>query len=636
LNDTVSETNLEFSEGLKVNNWNLDVDGALDKRKGATKLNAVSVGAGLAGNLLFHFKPMLGTARFIAVFGNELREWNTTTSLWDLLLQAGDSTAVRLAVAFRNLCYIQNGVAGDVPLVYAPDAGAPTVFRPGSPKPATAVSLAEIAGDMGDGQIRVRVRYVSPIDDSFFGDPDTLLGTLITTSGGSNGIRVTIPVYPGGAPPDFRVAKRIVERTKIGGAIFYKAATVNDNTTTTVDLTEDDDTIDANEIMPDSGLREVMPTLFPFVKFKNRIFGADPTDLGLIRFSEVDEFGLLPEAFSDGDYTHRLDITDEFDRPVACAPMGEYLIWYCGRSIHLMTCDIDGNTTSRRMGGYNLGIPSARGVLEIPDGHLVLTYKGLYLNNRMHMAHVGERTEKTWKALPKNKMEDAFLLHRYDRRQVKVVVPGDTISSQENDMALVYHYRRASNNPEGFPTRHAWAIHRGFKAKSGIVTRDDTTKLDLEMSLDYEGFAYTEDVGDTDAHDAGGLIVPEYQTGWIDCGDPRVVKEFFDIWVIISEGSDKVRLDWESDLGRGPDGGVDLASTDVLPQWDVAKWDEDVFPLSPSVILHSKLGEDGKNLYGKYLRLTFTQPAAQQTEGLNIVGIIMSWRPDRDRQDGSN
>lgn len=634
LNDTFSDIKLSPREALRATNVDLHVDGAVRKRKGSVKLNAVSVGSGKHTNLLYHFKPALGTARYVAAFGDELREWDGAN--WVLLYTGLDPEAIVLAEAYRNLLYLQNGT--DPPLVYAPHLGAPTVFRPGQPAPTGSITKdSDISGSIAAGDIKVRVRFISPIDDIFFGDPDTVDGTTITVTG-SGGVRLNIPTYAGGSSPDYRVAKRVVERTKVGpGGIFYSAAIVADNTTTTVDLTEDDDTVGANDIMPASGFREPTPTLFPFTTFRNRVIGADPTDLGLVRFSEIDEFGLLPEAFSDSFYTHRLDVMDALDEPVAVLPMGEYLNWYCGRSIHLMQIDASGNTVGRRLGGYRLGIPSARGVLELPDGHLIVTFKGLYLFTGTGMVHIGDRIEQTWADLPKQALDKMYMVHRYDKRQVKIVLPGATGSSLRNDLALLYHYRRTTANPEGFPTRHAWTVHQGFEAKSGLVARDETTKLDVELSGDYDGTVYTEDTGDTDAHDAAGKIVSEYQTGWLDMGDPRYVKEFEGLWVLVgTPGSDTLEVAWESDFGEGPDGSALLEPAQTLPKFGTAVFGTAVFPTGGSQWLYTFLGEDGVNAYGKYIRLNFTQVDAEQVRPFSILALIFSHVPTRARSDGSS
>jgi len=631
-NDTSSEINLAPNEARKIRNMDLHVDGSARKRGGAAALNLTPSGAGDECNLMVHFKPTGGVSEYVTALGDTLYKVSGATLV--SLLGGLDPTAIFLPVVNKNLLYLQNN--SDVPLVYAPHLSAPVVFRPGCPTPAAPTHNANIAGSIVAGTIKIRVRYISPISDVFVGEPSPELTHVMVAP--PSGVRINIPVHVPGAAPDHRVAKRQIERTIPGGGIFYIDQIVADNTTTTADLTVDDATLTAGDIGPLAGYREIPPTLYPWTRFGNRMVGADPANLGRVMFSEIDEFGILPEAFSSVWYTHQLDVGDELDAPIACLPMGEYLIWYCGRSIHLMAIDLNGNSYSRRLGGHELGIPSARGVIEIPDGHLVLTYKGLVITSRNYLlSHVGERVETTWEGIPKANLDKAYMVHRYDKRQIKIVAPGAGSSSTQNDFALLYHYRRSTANPEGFPTRHAWTFHDGFFAKSGMVTRDQVTKLDVEITGDYDGQLWTESVGDVDPRFAGGKIIAEYETGWRDLEAPNLTKDVEDIWVVIGDATvGKLRVDWASDFGKGPSGGASMVVATDLPRWDEAVWDTDMWPAFSSQILHTKAGQDGRNLYGKYIRLTFTQDEAEQDTPFSILAVIIRWKPTRDRDDGSS
>jgi hypothetical protein len=632
-NDTSSEINLADNEARKIRNMDLHVDGSARKRGGATVVNSSPSGASDECNLVFDFKPTAGTQHYVTALGDTLYKVDGVTLT--ALLSGLDPDAIWLPVANRNLLYLQNNV--DVPLVYAPHLSAPKVFRAGTPTPPTATHDSDIAGSIPAGDIVIRVRYISAIDDSFVGEPSPEF-THTMVGGPPSGVRISIPVHTPGAAPDHRVAKRQIERTVPDGGIFYIDQIVHDNTTTLVDLTSTDAVLTSGDIAPLASYREITPTLYPWTRYQNRMVGANPAVLGQIEFSEIDEFGILPEAFSSTWYTHQLDIGDDKDAPVACLRMGEYLIWYCGRSIHLMSIDLNGNSYSRRLGGHELGIPSARGVIEIPDGHLVLTFKGLVLVTKNYLvSHVGERIEKLWEELPKANLNESYMVHRYDKRQIKVVLPGRTSGSTKNDMAILYHYRRSTATPEGFPTRHGWTFHDGFFAKSGMVSRDPVTQLDTELSGDYSGQLWAESVGNADPRFAGGRIVTEYMTGWRDLDAPMLVKDIDDIWVVMGDATvGKLRVDWASDFGKGPSGGADMEVATDLPRWDEAEWDIDIWPALSSQILHTKAGEHGVNLYGRYIRLTFTQPEAEQTTPYSILAVIMRWKPSRDRDDGSS
>lgn len=622
-NDTFSDLALADDEGAIFHNVNLDRDGAVSKRKGATKFDATQVNAGSLITLLTQFRPTGGTAEILAAAGAHLKKWANPG--WTDLYAALTADLPLLSVPFKNLLYLNNGT--DVPLVYSPQvASGSKVWRAGVPRPASALTFnADIAGSIAAGTITARVRYVSPTDDSFVGEPDVDTGTVLTVSA-SGGVRINIPVFAG---TDFRVAKRVIERTIVGGGIFYIDGYVNDNTATTYDLTQSDAALLGNDIGPDIGSRNPPPTLWPFTRVNQRVIGYDPANFGKIVWSEIDEFGILPEAFPDANYIY-IEVEDQDDVPVACQKFGQYVVFYCGRSTHLVTVDDGGQGYQERVAGENPGITSPRGVVELPFGHLLWTYKGPYLFDAQTFVPIGERIESFWKTVDPLMLSNLWTVHRYDRKQVKFIL-GATGASRLNT-AAVYHYRRASLNPEGMPVGHAWTIHDGFEASTGLIARDRITKKDVEYSGDYSGYVWIEDVTDADQRATANAIVAEFQTKWLDAGQPDFVKFFIDAWVVMQrEGAGQVTCQWETDFGGGPSGSATLEITQGAAIWDTAQFDVDVFAGGLNEVLHIALGQDGVGAYGKYIRFRFDNDVANAP--FTILGIVLKWQLERDRND---
>lgn len=638
VNDTVSDIRVSPREATKARNVDLSRDGAVTKRKGAVRQNGSSAQTGEVG-MVFQFLPTGLASRLVVAVGQTIQEWDGANG-WTVLQSGLTANQVVLPVPFRHLLYLFNN--SNNPMVYWPGApSSPYIFRPGAPAPGVLTDAGDIAGSVGSPghKFRVRIRFVSAIDAIDFGEPYPDEGVEITL-GASGGRRLTIPTYPhSGTPFDYRINRRIVERTTAGvspGAYFYLDGYVNDNSTTTYDITQADSALLENELMPDVGFRNSMPSLWPAIQYKQRIVGADPTDLGKIRWSEIDEFGLLPNAFVDGFNEQYLDIEDAGDAPVMVLKFGEYLAWYCGRSVHLMHIDEGGVADVRRVGGHALGFPSPRAGVELPGlGHLVWSYKGPYFFTGELFIPAGERIERTLGTIPKGQLAAMFALHRSqeDRRQVVFVMPGP--NSVENNLAAKYHYRRVTLNPEGFPTQHAWTFDDNFAAKSGTIALDSANS-EIEYVGDYDGRMFRRDLGESDQQHPGGSesIEAEYRTGWLDMDLPHQVKTFEDVWVIVSgEGANIISLEWETGFGAGPSGSAELELVGDQALWDTAVWDTAVWALGESVVRHAKMGVHGINAWGRYIRFRWANYNAG--EPWQVVGMIVKYSIDRDRDDAS-
>jgi hypothetical protein len=626
-NDTASEINVPTREGLHLNT-DLDKDGSVSRRKGALKQNDPTFGANDECSLIYQFNPTGGAARLLLAFGQKLKDWNGGAPVD--LYTALSNNKILLAVPFRNLLYLSNGV--DPLLVYGPDiAGNPKVWKAGVPPPVLAhgaiAKTLDVAGNIAvNGNILVRVRYVGPVDDIHFGEPYPEAGQTIAITnagGGAGGCRISIPIYPAGAAPDHRVAKRLIERTTVGGGRFFLDGYVNDNVTATYDITQSDAALLANEEMPDVGRRLVPPKLFPIVFYRNRIVGVDVDRFGRLRWSEIDEFGINSEAYPEL-YFKDLDVQDLQDAPQALAVLEDWLIAYCGRSAHL--CDIDdgGEGASNPIAGWEMGVAGPRAVAVLPGaGHLVGTYKGIFLFAAGGPIPVSDKIEKTVLEIPKSKLADMFTLHRYDRRQVVFIVPRVDDVNKVGDR-LVYHYRRQTLAPEGFPSGHAWTRHRGSNAKAGTVIRGANGQ-DIEYTGDYGGFFYQEDTGDSDQHDAAGAISALFKTAPIDCGAPHFYKFFEELWVLVSKDTaTDLTLTWETDFGRG--GGATVLQDDSNEaEWDTAIWDAFKWAGANSAVLKASLAVDGDTAQGRWITLAFSNQASGQP--WQILGVLLKWRP---------
>jgi hypothetical protein len=641
-NDTVNEALANPRAASRARNVDLDRDGAISKRSGANELHTGLAGTPGEVGMICQFRPSAGVEKKLICYATRVAEWDGATTVTDLLTGFTKNT-IWINAPFRNFLYLANPT--DLPCLYWPSApatpAAPSaahryLFRPGAPQPPAALADGgAVAGSIAtNGVIKVRTRYVSVEGDEFFGEPDHEAGFSITISGAPTGWRVSnVPTYGGVTQPNFRIAKRVIERTSVGQGTFYIDGYLADNTTTNYDFTQSDvDLVGGSDIGPNPGWRLSMPSLYPFAKFKERIVGADPSDIGKIIWSEIDEFGILPSFFPESYYLY-LDIEDEGDAPVAVAKFGEYLIWYCGRSIHMMFIDEGGTAYSRRLGQFRLGFPNPRCVIELPSGHLIWSYKGPYFFNGNEPIFIGERIETEIQNISKAGLSDMYAIHRSQerRRQVKFIFPES--GGTQNNFAAKYHYRRVTLNPEGFPTAHAWTFDNGFNAKSGAIMLDPSTNIEREYSGSYDGKLYEEDVTDTDDHDTDGKIDGLWRTRWLDMGTPEWVKDFEELTVTMAgEPGRTLNVQWETSWGAGPGGatavpgaaataavmGTAVMGTAVLFGGDT--FERQMF-----------LGQDGVTAQGKRIRFTFSNSEADGP--FTILELLIKWSINRDRND---
>ena len=633
-NDTQSEVNLAIGDASKIRNINIERDGAISKRLGATRQNPVTTFSGECG-MVFQFRPSAALTKLLLAHDDEISEWDGVDTFTQLCTGL-TVDKLTLPSPFRNRLYLMN--ESDNPMAYMHDAATQKIYRPGAPTPTgTMVDDSSVAGNIPAGTFFFRVRHIEQFDDTYFGEPHPTAGVSATT-GATEGRHITGvptgPQYSGAGNPDYFIAKRQMERTLIGGdsgGPYYIDGIIADNTTTVYDFVDSDVQLLEKALSPINGNRLPLPRLFPFISIKQRIVGHDPSDVGKIVWSEIDEFGIVSSLMTADNFMY-LDIEDHGDAPIAVAKFGEYLVWYCGRSIHVSFIDAGGQGYSRRIGGHKLGFPNPRCVVELPGGHLVWSLKGPYFFSGGNLIFIGEKIEGQIALIAKTSLREMFAIHRTTerRRQVRFIFKE---SGNKNNFAAVYHYRRVTLSPEGFPTKHAWTFDDGFEAKSGAIVLDPATSVELEYFADYAGKIFREDLGETNDHAARGNIFAIYESRWDDMGVPNIVKQFEEVWVFITGvPPESLSVSWETDFGPGVSGAAVLDTEDpTLARFGTAVFGTAVFAGGIGKVMQFNMGEDGVGAVGRYLKLKIANDAPSQP--FTIMGVMYKWSDYRDRDD---
>ena len=631
-NDTNSELKVRKDEAKSARNVDIRRDGAFSKRSGADQLNATPVSGEIG--LIHQFRPSASSTKLVVAHGTRVDEWNGADTFTQIITGL-TADQIFLVSPLRNILYLMNRL--DNPMVYWPDApaGPPKIYRPGAPTPTGALTDGgDIAGDVGAGSFWARLRFVEVFDDTFFGEPH---GTPIQlTSLAARGRKLsgiaTGPQYSGNGNPDYYITKRVVERTLLGGDVggpYYLDGYINDNTTTSYDFVDSDAQLLEKDLAPFDGARLPFPKLWPFIVDGDRVVGHDPSDPGSILWSEIDEFGIISSFNPESNQVY-LKIEDIGDQPVAVSKLGKFIVWWCGRSIHIMAIDAGGNAYTERVTGHKLGFPSARCVIDdLPGGNIVWSFKGPHIFDGTSLIFIGEKIQETISLIPKTNLAGMFSVHRSQelRRQAKFVFP---LSGAHNNFAAKYHYRKAVLSQQA--DAHSWTFDDAFEAKSGAIVLDVVTNEEIEYSGNYAGKVFREDFSSINDHDANSLIPASWETGWDDMDDARWVKQFEGLWIFLTGLPPKsIIVSWETEFGRGVSGtrvvdveDVDVAKYDTDDLYDVAR-----YAGAAGKIAYLDLANDGAVPYGRFLKLLFQNDA--QGQDFTIMGHLVKWSPDSDR-----
>ena len=243
--------------------------GAVETRGGTTVLNTTSVGT-FSCDGLFTRHDNAGAESMVAWFNGTLYSLSGTaftavasgTSLYTGGQRVGGAE-------YENYLFMGNG--GSIPMKYANGE----LTRHGIYPPTTSMSVATAAtGSVLTGEYQYKVSYVN----SNLVESDVYGATAAITVTSQNVALTSIPI----GPASFGVGSRRIYRTESSGIVFYRLATISDNTTTTYE----DNTLSSELGVVAPSDNGVPPKYQVIVNHQARMFCIDPTE-NTVNYSEI-------------------------------------------------------------------------------------------------------------------------------------------------------------------------------------------------------------------------------------------------------------------------------------------------------------------------------------------------------------
>lgn len=205
--------------------------GQAEKRKGYTKYNATSIGADHKIIGMHRYYYSTSSKEFLVAWNTKIYKMAETTpwagtavlkaTATDLTLTADKDTYF---VDFGDVCYFVNGTDG----VFKYDA---TFARTdGITVPTAPTFNANLDGSLTAGTYYFKVTYVD--EDGYESNSSTASAAMTAAADPNDGITINIAVST-----DAKITKRYIYRTSVGGAIYYYAGAVTNNTATTFSST---------------------------------------------------------------------------------------------------------------------------------------------------------------------------------------------------------------------------------------------------------------------------------------------------------------------------------------------------------------------------------------------------------------
>lgn len=265
-------------------------DATVFTRGGTNQTTAVSVGS-FACDGLYTRHNNSGSQTMVAWFNGTLYDFRGTNSLVTVPSAQSIFTAgLRVAAAeYENYMFFGNG--GNPGYKYNE-----SFTRQGIPAPTATSTVASQATGTLTGGYRYAVSYLnSNLAEGNVG-PFTATFTAASAT-----LRVSaLPV----APASFGVSSRRLYRTVAGGAIFKLLTTISDNTTTTYD----DNAVDGALGVTGPTDNNVPPNYSIIITHQNRVFVDDPSNLNLVKYSDIANPYIFPSAnfIRIGDHTSDL------------------------------------------------------------------------------------------------------------------------------------------------------------------------------------------------------------------------------------------------------------------------------------------------------------------------------------------
>lgn len=187
--------------------------------------------------------------------------------------------------------------------------------------------------------------------------------------------------------------------------------------------------------------------------------------------------------------------------------LGNRLVIYKDRSIHVATFTGDADIPFVfEKTNSNVGAISHHSIQEVDNGHVFLSYDGLYYFDGFNSYKISDRLNTTFLSLNRLALQKCVSMYQKDKNKYWLAVP--LSASGSNNRVITW---------DSF--LNAFSIYNGINASSmGIVYQNGISEI--PFFGDYSGFAYQNDVGNNDNPLGVSTAISAYfYTKWLDYDD---------------------------------------------------------------------------------------------------------------------
>lgn len=491
LNTRVSRFKIKDSQAVEVKNFFFGIGGILKVRPGSDRVTTSSLGASkILGGVRYY--PATGSPQLLVDHGTS---WYKSTD--DGVTFSALTLPITLSafefphyVQTQDLAFRVDGV--NAGLKY----NGTTVTRWGITGPSTAGTGAETTGGSltATSVYKWKVTFVSATAES---NGSATEGTF-TLTGANNKINLSsIPVST-----DTQVTARRIYRTKAGGAIYYFERQINDNVTTTSELSLADSALGSE--MPED--KDVPPVMAFAELFKNRIFYVPASNLRQVGFTELFE----PEA-APLDFAVNIPFP-EGDKITGLKARGDLLFIYGTASVFVIVGDSPFNFTVRQTFADE-GFVSQRGVVEVENVAMGPSRFGFQAFDGANARVLSIEIEPSLRSeVDLDRLDEICGVYDIENRLVRWTVPTTGGGAKEYIFDL---FRRSWTTSDRAASVYIPFI--GAPDQGELYTGDTTA-----------GYVWKENVG---WDDNGVAINARFRTKTFDFGSTRFMKRLWHVFI---------------------------------------------------------------------------------------------------------
>ena len=479
LNTKVSDQNLPPQFATRAENLRFTPIGSVAKRFSFTKYNSTSLGTDpIYFGTRFYFDDA-GTAsrKLVIAYSTTLKSGADSSGTFSNIATGLTSGLFFSSVTYKDHLYMCNGTDNCQRWSGSGNTKTMGVAVPGSGTSAAQGS----SGNLANGTYNYKITFLY---DGYQESNGQDTASSVTISGGPK--NVDLSSIPTGAT-DQGVTKRRVYRTQAGGSLYYRVATISDNTTTTYTDSTADLSLDTTLTIPTD---HFSPPAFNYISVhKERIFGVKKNSSDLY-FSKIEEGVSLPDVFDTTDDVISISPDDgDIIQTIEEGPDGIFTLFKRNsvRKLFVGIAPPEEWEVSAIFDPH--GVVAPYSVARSPQGIIYFSRTGLdkrsiRIFNGQNSQDISERIQPTLTNISRTLIEN--VVGNYHDEKYRMAYSDRTTGTTENNRMLIYDFERDAYSID-LKDVNAFIPWDGAEDQGQLYTADSG-----------DGFVYLEDSENSD------------------------------------------------------------------------------------------------------------------------------------------